>query len=67
VPQSFDDLVTAALSIACPYCGAKHGEPCEKIDDSLELIHFERIEATKPRGGFKAGTSGAEKPKKRVK
>ncbi|HEX4425828.1 MAG TPA: hypothetical protein VH079_10540 [Terriglobales bacterium] len=33
------------ITLTCPRCNAQPDEACDMLDDMVELIHFERIEA----------------------
>jgi hypothetical protein len=38
-------VAISPMALNCPFCKAKPGIACEMLDDMVELIHLERIEA----------------------
>lgn len=38
-------IAVSPVTLFCPRCNAKPGEVCEMLDNVVELIHLERIEA----------------------
>jgi len=40
-----EHVAVSPMTLWCPRCKAKPGEACDMLDDLVELIHLERIEA----------------------
>jgi hypothetical protein len=46
VPKRIPDYIAVSpITLTCPRCKAKPGTACDMLDDDLDLIHLERIEA----------------------
>jgi hypothetical protein len=40
-----DYIAVSPITLTCPRCKAKPGTACDMLDDDLDLIHLERVEA----------------------
>jgi hypothetical protein len=46
VPKKIPDYIAVSpITLTCPRCKAKPETACDMLDEDLDLIHLERIEA----------------------